>query len=36
MGIWDSSGLISVMPSAFDVGEDVLSRALRVPADTLR
>ena len=36
MGIWDASGLISVMPSAFDVGEDVLSRAVRVPADTLR
>jgi len=36
MGIWDASGLISVMPSAFDVGEDVLSRAMRVPAGTVR
>jgi cysteine dioxygenase len=36
MGIWDASGLISIMPSAFDVGDDVLSRAMRVPADTLR
>jgi cysteine dioxygenase len=36
MGIWDASGLISIMPSAFDVGDDVLSHALRVPADTLR
>jgi hypothetical protein len=35
MGIWDASGLISIMPSAFDVGEDVLARAGRVPADTL-
>ena len=36
MGIWDGTGLISIMPSAFDVGDDVLSRAARVPADTLR
>jgi hypothetical protein len=36
MGIWDASGLLSIMPSAFDVGEDVLSRAARVPADTVR
>jgi hypothetical protein len=36
MGIWDGTGLVSVMPSAFDVGEEVLARAGRVPADTLR
>jgi hypothetical protein len=36
MGIWDASGLISIMPSAFDVGEEVLARATRVPADTTR
>ena len=36
MGIWDASGLISIMPWAFDVGDDVLSHATRVPADTLR
>jgi hypothetical protein len=34
MGIWDATGLISIMPSAFDVGEDVLALAARVPADT--
>jgi Cysteine dioxygenase type I len=33
MGIWDATGLISIMPSAFDVGEDVLALAARVPAD---
>jgi predicted metal-dependent enzyme (double-stranded beta helix superfamily) len=27
MGIWDAQGLISIMPSAFDVGEEVLARA---------
>jgi hypothetical protein len=32
MGIWDATGLISVMPSAFDVGEDVLAAAARTPA----
>ena len=36
MGIWDASGLISIMPSAFDVGYDVLAEASRVPADTRR
>lgn len=36
MGIWDASGLISIMPSAFDVGDEVLSQATRVPADTVR
>ncbi len=29
MGIWDAQGLISIMPSAFDVGEEVLARASR-------
>jgi hypothetical protein len=27
MGIWDAQGLISIMPSAFDVGEEILARA---------
>ncbi len=36
MGIWDETGLISIMPSAFDVGEEVLARAVRVPADAVR
>ena len=27
MGIWDSGGLVSIMPSAFDVGEEALARA---------
>jgi cysteine dioxygenase len=26
MGIWDDSGMISIMPSAFDLGEEVLAR----------
>ncbi len=30
MGVWDASGLISVVPSAFDVGPDVLADAVRV------
>ena len=34
MGIWDAQGLISIMPSAFDVGSDVLADAIRVPADS--
>ena len=34
MGIWDANGLISIMPSAFDVGDDVLAEAARVPADS--
>jgi hypothetical protein len=29
MGIWDAKGMISIMPSAFDVGEEVLARAGR-------
>jgi len=36
MGIWDASGLISIMPSAFDVGRDALAEAVRAPAGTLR
>jgi cysteine dioxygenase len=36
MGIWDDNGLISIMPSAFDVGADVLADARRVPADDRR
>jgi len=31
MGIWDSTGMLAIMPSAFDVGEDVLARATGVP-----
>jgi hypothetical protein len=27
MGIWDSNGMISIMASAFDVGEETLARA---------
>lgn len=27
MGIWDASGMISIMASAFDVGEEALARA---------
>lgn len=27
MGIWDAGGLVSIMPSAFDVGEEALARA---------
>jgi cysteine dioxygenase len=27
MGIWDERGMISIMPSAFDVGEEALARA---------
>jgi cysteine dioxygenase len=26
MGVWDESGMISIMPSAFDVGEEILAR----------
>ena len=26
MGIWDSNGMLSIMPSAFDVGEEVWAR----------
>ena len=31
MGVWDESGLISIMPSAFDVGEEALARAAGEP-----
>jgi hypothetical protein len=31
MGIWDASGMLAVMPSAFDVGDEVLARATGVP-----
>ena len=31
MGIWDASGMLAIMPSAFDVGEEVLARATGVP-----
>lgn len=27
MGIWDQTGMVSIMPSAFDVGEEVLAKA---------
>jgi predicted metal-dependent enzyme (double-stranded beta helix superfamily) len=29
MGIWDATGMLAIMPSAFDVGEEVLARATR-------
>ncbi len=31
MGIWDSTGMLAIMPSAFDVGEEVLAQASGVP-----
>ena len=31
MGIWDATGMLAIMPSAFDVGEDVLSQATGMP-----
>ena len=31
MGIWDATGMLAIMPSAFDVGEEVLARATGVP-----
>ena len=31
MGIWDSTGMLAIMPSAFDVGEEVLAMASGVP-----
>lgn len=31
MGIWDATGMLAIMPSAFDVGEDVLARATGIP-----
>jgi hypothetical protein len=27
MGIWDETGMTGIMPSAFDVGEEVLARS---------
>ena len=36
MGIWDATGLISIMPSAFDVGQDVLATAAGATAGTHR
>ena len=33
MGIWDATGLISIMPSAFDVGQAVLADAPRAATD---
>ncbi|HEY7575498.1 MAG TPA: cysteine dioxygenase family protein [Thermoanaerobaculia bacterium] len=32
MGIWDERGMISIMASAFDVGEEALARAAAEPA----
>src|SRR5262249_48578169 len=29
LAIWDPEGLMSIMPSAFDVGEEILARAPR-------
>jgi hypothetical protein len=31
MGIWDASGMLAIMPSAFDLGEEILARATSVP-----
>jgi len=31
MGIWDQTGMTSIMPSAFDVAEEVLARAAEAP-----
>ena len=31
MGIWDATGMLAIMPSAFDVGEEVLAQASGVP-----
>ncbi len=31
MGVWDASGLLAIMPSQFDVGEEVLARANLIP-----
>jgi hypothetical protein len=31
MGIWDATGMLAIMPSAFDVGDDVLAQAAGVP-----
>ena len=31
MGVWDTTGMLAIMPSAFDVGEEVLAQASVVP-----
>ncbi len=31
MGIWDASGMLAVMPSHFDVDEEVLARSVAAP-----
>ena len=31
MGIWDASGMLAIMPSQFDVDEEVLARSVAVP-----
>lgn len=31
MGIWDATGMLAIMPSAFDVGEEVLGQATGIP-----
>ena len=31
MGIWDASGMLAVMPSQFDVDEEVLARSVAAP-----
>ncbi len=36
MGIWDASGMTSIMPSEFDVGEEVLASAVAAAAATRR
>ncbi len=33
MGIWDERGMIEIRPSVFDVGEEVLARAVAISAD---
>jgi predicted metal-dependent enzyme (double-stranded beta helix superfamily) len=34
MGIWDQTGMTSIMPSTFDVGEEILARVAGVAART--
>jgi predicted metal-dependent enzyme (double-stranded beta helix superfamily) len=31
MGIWDASGMLAIMPSQFDVDEEVLARSVAAP-----
>jgi predicted metal-dependent enzyme (double-stranded beta helix superfamily) len=31
MGIWDASGMLAIMPSQFDVDEEVLARSVATP-----